>query len=192
MLSTKESDANSSLLKGCLDLLEKEMLKLKIDLQQVIFKNRDLKKELAKLMKENDNLFDRCYDMEVELNTTNQYSRRSNVEIRGIPESIQQRDLENHLINVLHSIGINVESYDIVAVHRIGRIVHGKSRNVIARFINRKNAEKATKNSFKLFTSQNASYKKSLFVIICAQQCTEFSINSINTKKIKSSLMYGL
>ena len=106
--------------------------------------------------------------MEVELNNTNQYSRRSNVEIRGIPESIQQRDLENHLIDVLHSIGINVESYDIVAVHRIGRIVHGKSRNVITRFINRKNAEKATKNSFKLFTSQNASYKK---YFICDNLC---------------------
>ena len=47
--------------------------------------------------------------MEVQANHINQYPRRSNIEIRGIPENIHQRVLEKHLIDVLQSIGIDVD-----------------------------------------------------------------------------------
>ena len=43
---------------------------------------------------------------------------------------------------MLKSVKINVQSYDIVAVHRLGRFKSGKTRNVIVRFVNRKHTYK--------------------------------------------------
>ena len=143
-----------------LQLLENELLNFKHDFQQVIFNNRELKKEISILTKENDELYEKCYDIESQCNYSNQYSRRSNLEIKGIAENIQQSDLEKHIIGVLQSIGIIVESYDIVAVHRLGKIIEGKVRSVIIRFVNRKNAELDIKRSYKLFTSSNNTFKR--------------------------------
>ena len=69
----------------------------------------------------NDELFDKCYQLDCQLTSLNQYSRRNNLEIQGIPERIKQCDLENHVIETFIKIGIKVESYDIVAVHRLGK-----------------------------------------------------------------------
>ena len=46
------------------------------------------------------------------------------VEVSGIPEAAEDYCLEENIISVLTCIGINVESSDIEACHRIG-----KSRN---------------------------------------------------------------
>ena len=70
------------------------------------------------------------------------YSRRSNIEFYNIPESILQNDLEAYIVKMLNSAKIKVQSYDIVAVHRLGKFVSGRKRNVIVRFINRKNTYK--------------------------------------------------
>ena len=79
-----------------------------------------------------------------------QYSRRNNVEFRNIPESIGNHDIEKHIIKVLGSIGVVVESYDIVAIHRLGKTTTNKNRSVIVRFLNRKHAYSCLKNSKKL------------------------------------------
>ena len=75
----------------------------------------------------------------------NQYSRRENIELLGIDEKIQQKDLEAYVLEILKSIKINISSYNIVAVHRLGRKRRGFNRNVIVRFVNRKNAILALK-----------------------------------------------
>ena len=40
---------------------------------------------------------------------------------------------------MLAKVNIKISSYDIVAVHRLGKFQSGKTRNVIVRFVNRKN-----------------------------------------------------
>ena len=57
--------------------------------------------------------------MELQLNRSNQYSKRSNIKMSRISENIQQQELENHVIDVLPSTGIKVVSYDSIAVHRL-------------------------------------------------------------------------
>ena len=104
------------------------------------------------------------YSIEIQSNNLDQYSRRSNIEIRNIPENITQRNLENYVLKVMVSIGINLQSYDLVAVHRLGKFVVNKNRNVIVRFINRKNAFACLRNSKKLATSNSHEYRK-LFII---------------------------
>ena len=147
-----------------LNLLRKEIQNINEKMNEIIFKNRGLKKEIIELTVENNNLYDSLYDIEILLNNLDQYSRRSKREIRNISENINQFNLEKCVLKVLDSIDIKLQSYDLVAVHRIGKFISGKNRSVIVRFINRKNAYYCLRNSKKLAGSSNHEYKK-LFII---------------------------
>ena len=41
----------------------------------------------------------------------NQYSRRENIEIQNIPETVLQKDLEQYVISMLSSIGVSIDSW---------------------------------------------------------------------------------
>ena len=66
------------------------------------------------------------YDIEIQLNNLDQYSPRSNIEIRNISENINQFNLEKYVLKVLDPIDIKLQLYDLVAVHRIGKFISGK------------------------------------------------------------------
>ena len=111
MDSTMVNSATSDItLVRRVDLLEKQLLDTKYEFQQLLFNNRDLKKSMKDLTEYNDGLFDKCYQLDCQLTSLNQYSRRNNLEIQGIPERIKQCDLENHVIETFIKIGIKVES----------------------------------------------------------------------------------
>ena len=112
--------------------------------------NIQLKKELLKLRLNNDDLQDSVYDLEKQNHKNNQYSRRENIELANIPESITQKKLELKMVEIINEMGIVISSYHIVAVHRIGKKLNNKPRNVIIRFINRKNVYRILSNSRKL------------------------------------------
>ena len=69
--------------------------------------------------------------MEIQMNNLNQYTRHENVKIKNISESIVQRHLEIYVLKAFQSIGVKLESYNLVAVHRVGKYVLGKNRNII-------------------------------------------------------------
>ena len=77
--------------------------------------------------------------MEVDITELQQYSRRENLELANIPGHIVQNDLEKYIIDILDSINVNIQSYDIAPAHRIGKSNKNNSRKVIVRFTNRKN-----------------------------------------------------
>ena len=108
---------------------------------ELVFNNRLLKREIDQLNVDKDSLYDSIYELEIKVNRNNQYSRRENLEITNLPENVSQSQLEPTIIKILRSMKINICSYDIVAVHRIGRR-NQFSRNTIIRFINRKNVFK--------------------------------------------------
>ena len=67
-----------------------------------------------------------------------QYNRRNSVEITGIPEDVEQKDLECQVIKIYDEAEVGVHGrslnlFDIEACHRIG-----KKNVVIVRFVNRK------------------------------------------------------
>ena len=66
---------------------------------------------------------------------TNQdiYNRRNNVEFNNIPENIDDSQLENYILKLLKEFDMDISSYDIVAVHRLGKKTN-RPRNVIVRF----------------------------------------------------------
>ena len=78
------------------------------------------------------------YNMDVRLIEVEQYSRRESLVITGIPDTVNQRDLEGVVVNILRTIGVNIQSYDISACHRLFKKKGDISAKTIIRFVNRK------------------------------------------------------
>ena len=138
--------------------------KLKTDLRQVIDKlnevclvNSAMLSKISELVKENNKMYTELENTKIELNELNQYGRRENIEICGIPESIEPMGLEKHVIEVLKSIKVTVSPYQLVGVHRVGKKQNNRPRNVIVRFVNRKHAFMSLKNK-KLLKNSNKKY----------------------------------
>ena len=103
-------------------------------------KLRKLNNLLQDTIHENEYLFEWIDKLQVNMCQMQQYSRRENIEIIGVPDSITLVNLEKTVIEVLHKIDIDVTSYDIAACHRLKKKKNATSANVIVRFINRKKA----------------------------------------------------
>ena len=103
--------------------------------------------------------------IEKELSLLAQYGRRESIEILGIPVKIKQTKLEETVINILGTIGVVVESIDLVAVHRLKVVNNGKPPSTIVRFINRKNAFDALKNKKELYLCEEKLGFKSIFIV---------------------------
>ena len=85
------------------------------------------------------------------MNSLQQYGRRNNLEISGIPDSVTTDDLEDKVIEILSKVDVNVTNNDIEACHRMGKSKNN-SKKTIVRFVNRKFAKKALINRKKLIT----------------------------------------
>lgn len=124
----------------------------------MLLKLKELSDDNAKLIEDNDKLYDELYDQKIELTSLDQYGRRENVEICNVPESITQEQLQKHTIEVLKTVNITVTGKDIHAVHRIGKKSNNRPRNVIVRFVNRKTAFTLLKNKKKLNNTPFKNY----------------------------------
>ena len=110
-------------------------------------------------------MYDRLYEAEKNIDGLSQYTRRENIEISGIPSSIEQKDLEKNVLDILAAIGIETDSYSIAACHRLKKLKHQTTANVIVRFTNRKHAIEALKNKKKLANSPIAeSFGSELYI----------------------------
>ena len=79
------------------------------------------------------------------LNELDQYGRRENVVVTNVPTTLPNDDIERKIITLLYKSNLVVRPCDIVACHRTK-----KKSSVIVRFVNRKDAMSAVKNSRKI------------------------------------------
>ena len=95
--------------------LKEEIINLKyIAIKRLQEENKKLRENCSKL--END-----IVSNESSVNALEQYSRRNNVVVSGIPGHVSERDLEETVISVLSDIEVNVSANDAEACHRIGK-----------------------------------------------------------------------
>ena len=141
-----------------IEKIESEFIELKNNMDIVLINNRVQQNLITNLRRDIRHYEDRLKFMETDLMQFSQYSRRQNIEISNIPEHIPQWKLENHVIMVLQELNIEIYSYDLVGVHRIGKRLPNKNRNVIVRFINRKNAYLALERNWLLRKSRYNKY----------------------------------
>lgn len=136
------------------DTKDKEVNKLKEELHNLASKVDELLENNNKLLSkesitENVSLLisERIDTLETELYAQQQYSRRECLEIVGIDNSIQTEDLEENVIELFDEIGVDINSSDIQACHRLK-----KRDTVIIKFSNRKDVHKILLNKKKLKT----------------------------------------
>ena len=100
-----------------------------------------LNNKVIELKKEIWETWDSLYYVQKNLANFQQYSRRENIEISGIPE-YYDANLEFTVVRILKKIGFpHISSYDIIACHRLKKLTKDKLANVILRFVNRKDAD---------------------------------------------------
>ena len=137
-----------------------DLVKRLEDLEHLFNSERDISNTLQKKIMEMDKNFqverqsfqeriddlttDLCsietqiFKMDVRLIELEQYSRRESLVITGIPDTVSQRELEGVVINILKTIGVYIQSYDISACHRLFKKKGDITAKTIIRFVNRK------------------------------------------------------
>ena len=81
------------------------------------------------------------------MNQVEQYGRRNNIVISGIPDDVDDDDLENAVTSIMEDVDVIVQNGDIEACHRIGKSdQETSSKKAIVRFINHKYCKKALVN----------------------------------------------
>ena len=136
------------------------------DLSRIEFRidnTREKQKDMiARIAKAEQMIMDQyehiCF-LEEELTRLDQYGRRENIELLGIPESVDDIKLEAEVIKILKQMGLqHINHYNIVACHRIGKRNSNKPRSVILRFLNRKDAIQSLKNKSKVNKCKDIGY----------------------------------
>ena len=122
-----------------------------INLKNVIITR--LQEDNNMLKKKVSALESKVEDLEINCNSLEQYGRRNNLELSGIPDSVDDRDLEKTVVKILKKIDVNVNENDIEACHRIGKSKNGVPKNTIVRFCNRKHSKRALYNRKRLTES---------------------------------------
>ena len=135
-----------------LDVLEGENQKMK----------RQLKRLNTRIEVAEENIEDHhdyIYFLEKNLARLDQYGRRENIEIAGIPSNVADKHLESEVLRILRQIGLkHLEHFHIVACHRIGSLDKNGNKNTIVRFINRKDAILCLKNKKNLHLCKYLGY----------------------------------
>ena len=117
------------------------------DIKSVKIENSILQKKVNNNKKEFEYQQEYIYALEIDINRLNQYGRRQNIEISGIPSTVRDEDLENEVLKILNTMGLNnLDHYGIVGCHRIGKRDRQGNRNAIVRFLHRKDAIFILKN----------------------------------------------
>ena len=139
-IGNKITEAIKKLNKGITVKLEKNKDEI-IHAQSLKNEVSSLQNRVGKLESQVHLLEDALINNEIKINSADQYSRRNNIVIQGIPQSVKSKDLEDKVINVLDKVNVKVTKNDIEACHRLG-----DSRKTIVRFVNRRHSFEALKN----------------------------------------------
>ena len=129
-----------------------------------------LESQLAVNQTVNTTLQDSIRELNRRLNRLDQYGRRENVIISGVPDNV--RDLESKSIKLFGKIGVEVNSSDIVACHPIK-----KKGSVIVRFANRKNVDRVLKASKKLKNTDTTD--------VWGQNCVNYINSNLSPVNLK-------
>lgn len=127
-ISTENSSLRESL--SFLNDAVEENNKLMESVTQELKKTQEVNKQL---LKENADLRSNMTSMEIRVRNLEQYSRKQNLEIDGVPES-QGEDVCAILADVGRAIGVELKKEKVVAVHRVPTYNKKKSSPIVVKF----------------------------------------------------------
>ena len=119
-----------------------------------------LQDENTRLQSKCKSLEDKVTSSEDNLNSLDQFGRRNNIVLSGIPECVADNALEATVASILADIDVDVDSNVLEICHRFGKPERTtKSRKTIVRFTNRKYCKKALLNQKKLANLDNEKHQ---------------------------------
>lgn len=147
---------------------------LKAEIAEMKKELKYVKAESVEIKKDNDRLSKELEDVKKEVIDLQQYSRRSNLEIKGLPV-VQGENLVATLTDISRHLQIEISESDIDVVHRVPSM-NKKESNVVVKFHSRaardkmlKAAKKQRLNTFHL--GFNSSEEKSSPVYVNEHLC---------------------
>ena len=133
-----------------MEILEKKQVDNDFEIRCLKTENKRLLRKIKDNQHELDEMDERFIDLERTVNNVDQYIRRENFEVSGIPDDISQDNLEDEVINIINTItNDTIASRDIEACHRLKKDADGSAK-VIVRMANRKHTVNVLKNKKKL------------------------------------------
>ena len=149
--STPEGDLAKKIISATAISTKDIVAELKAENEELRERIKSLEGTVEKVKKRLNDQHDMHICAEADHNRLEQYGRRNNVEICGIPESVAQNELENKVIAILASIDVKVTKGDIEACHRLKKNTrHAGPSKTIVRMVNRKKCEDMFRNKKKL------------------------------------------
>ena len=94
-----------------------------------------LKEENFRLQQKVQHLEKKLSDIEIAENKLEHYTRRNNIEIKGVPSSVHDNLLEDKVIDIFIQLNITISKSDIEHCHRLGK---ANPKNKTVRFVNQK------------------------------------------------------
>ena len=98
---------------------------------------KDLQRENERLKNRVSYIKKRIVSLESNHNMVKQYGTQNNIKITGIPDTVQGNELENKVIEIYDTIGVEPKSADFEDCHRVGKSKNN-SKKFKATFANRK------------------------------------------------------
>ena len=151
-------DVNLSVIIDRLSFVEEKYMQTERKLNILRSRLRDAEKDI-------DDQYDYTTFLEKQLCRLEQYGRRENIEIVGIPANITDQQLESETIKVLRAIGLqHITPFHIVGCHRVGTEDRYGRKNTIVRFLNRKDAIQCLRLKRNLYRCKPLGYDNLLIV----------------------------
>ena len=103
-----------------------------------------LKEDNAQLRNKVELLEKKLTEVEISRNKLEQYTRRNNIEIQGIPPQIPDEKLEEKVIEVFGAMNIAITKNHVEDCHRLSK----SSKSTIVQFVNRKHCNAILSKKF--------------------------------------------
>ena len=113
------------------DLVAESLSKIKDSIIEALHQENSL------LHQKIEKLESRISVLQTDLNKQNQYNRRNNLDIQGIPDSVPDNQLEEKVIEIFNQINVKISTFDIEDCHCMGK----SKKMIIVCFVNRKNCK---------------------------------------------------
>ena len=117
-------DIKKNFTKSVYDLVTERISKVKDSIIEA------LREENIKLQMKCKNLEAKLFELQKASNKQDQYSRRNNLKIHGIPAEVKDDQLEEKVIDIFSQLSISLSKSDIEDCHQLGK------SNTIVRFVN--------------------------------------------------------
>ena len=152
-----------------LEILEVRYVQTCCDMNQLKEENKKLKKKIKRMENELDDCDEKIIDVERRVNDLDQYGRRENFEISGLPDTIPNEELEGKVLELVNAItergNDKLTSKDIHACHRLKKEKGDKEHKVIVRMVNRHDTSDIKTNRKKLKTKgKDLGYEQGIFI----------------------------